>query len=495
MLTYGVDAIERDGALVWRSRSGRQDRIIDLETLAVSDDVTGRLEETRLPEAEVSGRIRLSFIEADSNYEVRAAEAAFPEETGATVSQSEVPLVLTQSEGRQVAERWLAEARSARDLVRFALPPSRTDVGAGDVVRFGDGSDLYRIDSVERAEWSRIDAVRIERSAYEPGPEVEIVLPPRLFLPVAPVLPVFLDLPLLTGDEVPHAPRLAVAADPWPGGAAVYAADGENGFTLNTVIDQPSVIGVTETALPGAMPGTWDRGRPLRVRIAGGALASAEPSSVLAGANAAAIGSGENDDWEVFQFATATLVAPETYELSMRLRGQAGTDGIMPAEWPAGSRVVFLGSQVRQIDLPSSLRGIARRYRIGPVARAFDDPTFVEETRAFAGIGLRPYAPVHLRAERGAGGDLRVGWIRRTRIDGDLWDQADVPLGEAFEAYRVRVRKAGEVRREATVPSPEWIYVAALQTADSVFAPFEIEVAQISDRFGPGLFRRISIDV
>jgi hypothetical protein len=68
-------------------------------------------------------------------------------------------------------------------------------------------------------------------------------------------------------------------------------------------------------------------------------------------------------------------------------------------------------------------------------------------------------------------------------------------VGEALEAYRVRFLKTGGIWREATVPSPEWIYVVALQATDDVVAPCEIEVAQISDHFGPGLFRRVSIDV
>jgi hypothetical protein len=34
-----------------------------------------------------------------------------------------------------------------------------------------------------------------------------------------------------------------------------------------------------------------------------------------------------------------------------------------------------------------------------------------------------------------------------------------------------------------------------MQAADGAAPPFEIHVAQLSDSFGPGLFRRIVIDV
>jgi hypothetical protein len=196
----------------------------------------------------------------------------------------------------------------------------------------------------------------------------------------------------------------------------------------------------------------------------------------------------------VFQFAEAQLVGPDSYEVSRRLRGQGGTDPLIPAAWPAGSRFVVLNAALRQINLPAALRGIERHYRIGPAAIPFDDSSYVEEARAFAGVGLRPYAPVHLRAARTAHGDLRVTWIRRTRIDGDLWSDIEVPLGEASEVYLVRVRVDGAIRRQAQVPAPVWVYQMTEQAADAVSGPFQIEVAQMSDRFGPGLFRRISIN-
>ncbi|MGI1663321.1 baseplate multidomain protein megatron [Palleronia sp. KMU-117] len=494
MLGYGFDAIERDGALVWRSRNGRETAEVDLTGLVDSPEVSGRLEEVRLPEAEVSGRVRLTFVEADADFEPRAVEAAFPEDDGTAISQSELKLVLTQAEGRAIAERWLTEARAARDRIRLALPPSRIGIGAGDLLRLGEAPDLYRVDAVETAAWQQLEAVRVERSAYVPGPEIGDIASPRPFVAPSPVLPVFLDLPLLSGDEVPHAPRLAVAADPWPGPVGIFSAIGEGGFALNGVIERAAIVGVTETPLFAAQAGSWDRGAPLRLRLSEGALSSAEPAAVLGGANVAAIGSDDGEDWEVFQFARAVLVAPEVYEVSLRLRGQAGTDALMPEEWPAGSRVVLLDEAVRQVDLPSSLRGVSRRYRIGPASLPLDDPDFIETDRSFAGVGLRPYAPVHLTASRGSDGGVRLSWIRRTRIDGDLWDGLDVPLGEASESYVVRILKAGQLLREVTVGAPIFTYSLAMQLADGADAPFEVGVAQISDRFGPGLFRRISVD-
>ncbi len=486
MLAYGFEAVEREGELRFQMRDGRPAVALDRGLLAVAQEAD--LEAQRAAVAEVAGRVRLGYVEAEGDFAPRQAEAIFPDEDDPGVTASEVELVLTAAEARGTVERWLSEARVARDGLRFALPPSAARLGAGDVVALEGGR--WRIDRVERGEAAVVEAVRVEPALYRPSDAVEERVIPRPFAAPVPVLPLFLDLPLLTGAEMPHAPHVAVAAQPWPGSVAVWSSAAEDGFALNTLVAGPSVVGVTETPLLRARPGLWDRGEPLRVRIGAGALASAGMAAVLNGANAMAIGDGSADRWEVFQFADAVLVGPQTWDLSLRLRGQAGSDALMPEVWPAGSRVVLLDGAPQQIELALSARGLVRHYRVGVTARGFDDPDAVAMQVAFDGIGLRPLAPVHLRGAW-AGGDLTLRWVRRTRIDGDSWASAEVPWGEEREVYLVRALVGGAVVRQEEVAVPHWTYPAAARAADGVGGAFAVEVAQLSDRFGPGLFRRI----
>jgi hypothetical protein len=351
----------------------------------------------------------------------------------------------------------------------------------------------YRIDRVELAEAQMVDAMRVERGLYVPSDAVEERVVPRTIIPPVPVLPVFLDLPLLAGNETPHAPHMAVAARPWPGAVAVWSSQSEEDFELNRLLPAAAVIGRTESVLRAAPAGLWDRGEPLRVRISGGALASASEAAVLNGANLMAIGDGSADRWEVFQFRTADLVAPRTYDLGLRLRGQAGTDGVMPAVWPVGSRVVLINRAVQQLELPLAARGLSRFYRVGAAGRGYDDPSVVTRTLAFDGIGLRPHPVAHLALRPGASGALVASWVRRTRIDGDSWQARDVPLGEQAELYLVRVIADGTVVREVEVSSPSWTYSAAAQQSDGPAADLRIAVAQVSEQFGAGPFRQISV--
>jgi len=492
MLAYGFDVVERNGQLVFRNRDARVVAEIGEDDLALSPDLDGKVETTRLSEVDTAGQVRLGYVDSQSSYEVRSVETRFPDEELVGVSQTDLPLALTKAEGLATVERWLAEARVARDTARFALPKSKLLIGAGDVVRYA--GQRYRVDRVEQAEGQLLEAVRVEPGVYLPADRTEEIISVRSYSPPVPVVPIFLDLPLLTGEEVPHAPHVAVGADPWPGSVAVWSASEDAGYEVNRLIAAPAIIGVTESDLSAHDPGLWDRGAPLRVKVTGGDLASASMLSVLNGANAMAIGDGSGANWEVFQFANADLVAPDTYELSLRLRGQLGTDGIMPPVWPAGSTVVLLDLALTQIDLAISARGLARYYRIGIASRGFDDPNVTLRIEAFDGIGLRPYPVSHLRRTV-TGGDIRLDWKRRTRIDGDSWQTSEVPLGEESEAYQVRVIQGATVIAEYGTTQPQFLYSAAMRVQDGVAGTFELAVAQLSARFGPGPFRQIEVSV
>ncbi len=493
MTAYAFDAVERDGWLHFITRTGRPAATLEEAGLARDDDLGGALEVIRQPSAEIAGRVRLSFVEADGDYGVAMAEAVLADDTTPGIRQSELPLVLTRAEGARMAERWLVESRVARDGARFALPPSRIDLGAGDVVDLpvGEGRGLFRVDLAEDAGRQLIEAVRVEPEVYRPQVTEDEPVTGRRPVAAVPVEALFLDLPLIRGDEVPHAPHVAMTGAPWPGSVALYSAPQDNGYVLNRIVTQPSIVGVTESPLAAAAPGLWDRGPGLLVRLVRGELASAMEADVLSGANLAAIGDGSAEGWELFQFAEAELVAPQTYVLRGRLRGQLGSDATVPAHWPEGSLFVLMNGLPEQIDLAAAARDVERHFRYGPAHRPLGDPSYRYRIETFRGIGLRPYSVCHLSARRDAAGADRFHWIRRTRIDGDSWSGIEVPLGEATESYLIRVYDGSTPRREAIVAVPDWTYSAAERASDGIGGAYRVEVAQISERFGPGPARAL----
>jgi hypothetical protein len=492
MLVHGFDSFGLEGRIAFAGRSGLVAGEIAADAVAVGERGTA-LALTRGAPTDAPGRIVLGYARAEADYAAGAAEATSPDAAEPDAAQSSVPLALDDGAARAVAERWLGEARVARDTASFELPPSALRYVAGDVVRLAaEGrADLYRIDRIDDAGRRAVSAVRIEPSLYR-APVYAAARGSRSAPAVArPVDAEFLDLPLLTGEEAPHAPHVAVSQAPWGGAVAVYASATDHGYALAGEVARPAVVGATLAPLGAATPGLRSRA-VLRLRLDAGALRSVTAEELLAGANAAALRHAAAADWEVIQFERADLVGPGEYVLNGLLRGQAGTDAVAPAVWPAGTGFVLLDGAVRQIAMPAAARGLARHYRIGPATRAYSDPSYLHLVESFAGVGLRPYRPAHLRAWP-QGEDVRLGWIRRTRVDGDGWEGRDAPLGEEREAYAVRVRVDGALRREAETAAPAFLYTAAMRAADGAGAR-EVEVAQISERFGPGPAARITLE-
>ncbi|RFP87609.1 host specificity protein [Rhodobacteraceae bacterium 63075] len=490
MLAHGFDAVERDGTLHFIMRDGIETAEIGAGEVAMVEEFDAEIERIRASEAELVGRVRLRFIEAGADFDAISEEAILPDEGTHAVAGSELPLVMRRGRGRQIVSRWLSEARVARDRLRFALPPSRLDVAAGEVLRLkgDDGDVLLRIDRVELGKERIVEAVRIEPESYVPVEVAEDVPGLPGFVPPVPVFPLFLDLPLMTGEESPHAPHLAITAKPWPGSAALYSASEDAGYAFEKLVTRPAAIGVLEAPLAAAAPGLYDRTGLLRVKLTSGTLASVSDTGLLNGKNLAAIGDGSPENWELVQFRDAALVAEDSYELSHLLRGQLGSDAWQPEIWPDGSYFVLLDAAVEQIDLPLSARTLPRDYRIGPAARAYDDPSYTHIEAAFSGVGLKPLSPCHLSVVQEAGGDISARWIRRSRIDADAWEGIDVPLGEETEQYLLRVRSGGTVLREELLGAPEWSYSVSQAQSDGAGAQISVEVAQVSAIYGAGAF-------
>lgn len=483
MMTHGFDAFEQGGVLVFRSRTAAQVKLIAPEEVLANAD--GDIRHVRASDQEMPNAVQLDFSEADAGFEPVSVEVRAPWQSVQRPSAAEVPTVLTRGEARQAVDRWMSELRLGREAVSFAVPPSRGDVVVGDLVAFANAPDVtYRVEQVTADLEREIEAVRVDTSVYRPAPEVAEQAITAPYVPPMPALCLALDLPLLRGDEVPHAPYMAATADPWPGGVNVYRSCVDAGYQLAMTLDAQATIGTLTTPLAYAPAGALQRAA-LEVDLVSGALTSAQEEALLAGANLAAIGDGTPDGWELIQFRNAEPLGSGRYALSGFLRGQAGTDRLIPDAWPVGSYFVLIDGALQQMDLPPETLGQPWFLRSGPVGRAYDDRSFETAELRFSGQGLAPYRPCHPVCEVHGDAHL-VGWVRRTRLGGDDWDRAEVPLAEASEQYHLRIYAQGALVREQTVNDPSFTYTRGMREADGALNGYRIEIAQISDLFGAG---------
>lgn len=197
------------------------------------------------------------------------------------------------------------------------------------------------------------------------------------------------------------------------------------------------------------------------------------------------LGSGAPDGWELIQFRKAEPLGGRRYRLSGFLRGQAGTDWVTSDAWPEGSYFVLIDGALGQLDLGLEGLNLTQFLRSGPVGRPYDDRSYTTQEVSFVGRGLAPYRPCHLECVR-AEGDDTLSWVRRTRIGGDDWAREETPLAETFEAYLVRIYKDGALVREEKLTESRFVYPASLRVQDGIDGAYRVEVAQVSDLFGPG---------
>jgi hypothetical protein len=160
----------------------------------------------------------------------------------------------------------------------------------------------------------------------------------------------------------------------------------------------------------------------------------------------------------------------------------------------AGARFVLLDGALACVDLTPDEIGLAYNWRCGPANRDLGDASYVQLEHAFAGIGLKPLSPVHLRGTR-SGGDLAMSWVRRTRTGGDSWDSAEVPLAEDFERYEIDILSGTTLKRTLTSASPEVIYTSAAQTEDfgAPQSAVQVRIAQVSAVYGRGTAREATL--
>jgi GTA TIM-barrel-like domain/Putative phage tail protein len=493
-LAYFFDAAESQGLIrfVMRGRPGPVSCGEGDLVLQGGDPSFGftleRAQETDLPVAS-----RLTYIDADADY--RQAVAVARRLTGSSdrVASSALPLVLDQGQAIGIGERLLVDAWTMRESAAFALAPSALALDPTDEVELeaGGRTRRLRLTEIDDASARAIQAVATDPSVYEaitgpsrsPGAAQGMGFTGRAALE-------FLDLPLLTGAEVPWAPYASAFASPWPGQVLVLRSAGSSNYALDTALTRPATIGETTADFYAGPAWRWDEANTLSVRLYSGALASLDDLSVLGGANALAV-RNEDGAWEVLQFATATLAAPGRWTLSKLLRGQAGTEGAMRSPVAAGARVVLLDAAPVQLSLKQNEYALPFNYLWGPVGKPISDPSWQGASESFAGVGLRPLSPARLSA-LWQGGDLALAWIRRTRIGGDSWDQTEVPLAEDGEAYDVEILDgAGAVVRTfASLAAPQLAYGAADIASDfpsGLPSPFRFRVYQLSATYGRGV--------
>jgi hypothetical protein len=420
----------------------------------------------------VAGEVALGFYDPARDHQA-GLQRAFRDGPTARVDSRALAAAISAEEAKRFAQERLSWLWAARSTAKLRLDWRRLGMMPGSVVTLEGEPGRWLVDrwllgpATVDLELTRLPAslgTSPDASSGRPVSEPDIAHGPT-------VLRLF-DLPLpSTGTE----PWLAaVAAGTAPGWRrALLTVSFDDGASWQDIgpTAQPAVIGTAVNAPAGAPAALFDERNVLDVELlhAGMALEARGDPALAGGANLAVVGS------EIVQFGRAERIGERRYRLSRLLRGRRGT------EWAANGHMVGEAfalldpDAIRPIEVPAGTIGAdASLIAVG----IGDELGGVSATCAATAESLRPPSPVHLCAERLASGDLRIDWVRRSRLGWTWASGSDTPLVEELELYRVTLASAG-TSRTVIVTDPSLLYTAGEQAADRLALPIAIDVVQL----------------
>jgi hypothetical protein len=269
-----------------------------------------------------------------------------------------------------------------------------------------------------------------------------------------------MNMPVLTPDNDKAGVHWAATGmlSTWKGSKLSLARTAGT-WEVAGAMDKSCTMGWLVSTLPSASRYGRDDTNTLTVQLypfCPKTLESTTDDGILAEANAAALVYPDGTV-EMIQFTTATLIAPNIYELTGLMRGRKDTT---PGEHLADAMFVLLDTAIRFVELRPDDVGTTITFRA--VSNGTDPDAADEDVLTMTSIeSLREWQPynVVLRAD-GAGGYC-VEWIGRGRLGSSLMPQHSINFG----GYSVTFTEGADTLTVSTVEQSTCQSQAALEAA------------------------------
>lgn len=396
----------------------------------------------------IPSEVVISYNNIDKDNQPDAEPATVHEAAYTRSVRIQLPLTMTRSQARAIAERTLWAGVSASKLVNIQLPFKYVRVAENTKVRFNAFGRT----------WTAL-VTRCDRSAATGAIELEAMvenvrsIPEQLYpsyeVPISgttdsPGYSLFwdgIDSPGFFEDHLLspgiYVPATPYHSGPWGGGNLMMSEVDAEDYDLVKPLAPAARMGVTTDVLPSGSIGVWDLSSTVNVRLYGSeTLESRTEDEVLGGANHGIIG-GELIAWQ-----DVTLEADGTWTLSKLLRG------LRDSEVFVGSHVVnevfyqIQRSTCNFVPLPyvsSSGRSVdLKPATVGTLLENVEKRTVRTGAR-----NMRPFTPINLSVTPSSDG-WNVEWepVTRSFYDpfvGGLWDSL-----ESVNKYQIEVFADGD---------------------------------------------------
>lgn len=467
---------------------------IPWEDLAATDgsDIGDSLPYSREMDSQLPQKVNITALSADREYGESTQYYERLNTSAVNTEDRDIPLVLSDDEIAQMAEKLLFLRWLERDDFDFSLPPTYLDLEPADVatVNAKFGTFELRLAETNYESDGRLTckaklnnaAIYTSNAVGAPGhgPDGTIPLTGESIV-------VLMDIPVVdetVQNSVGFAAAMAGYTNGWSSGVLVQSPDSGQTWSELQAFDGKGTFGRVTGVLPSSSCTVIDQ-RSLTVSLLAGELESVTRDQMLAGVNYAAY--GVDGRWEIVRFQNAVLQPNGSYVVSGFVRGQRGT------EWASGLHQqndwfvllddpdnLFIGMSVESI-------GQGRTYRAVTAGASIDSAS--DQAFTYRGVNLECLSPVYAKGSRDGSSNFSGTFTRRSRLSNTWWTNGVVaPVGEASEAYEIDVMSGSTVKRTISVASPAWSYSAADQTTDfgSVQSSITFRLYQLSDKVGRG---------
>lgn len=441
---------------------------------------------------EVPSKVTLTYIDKDLDHAQNVVNSAIQGEEEKELKVN-VPIVMTQTQAKDLADKTLYLERLSRITYGFSLPRTHLKYDPGDILPMlinGVTVNLLITDvAYDPRGMITLKAVENDIDLYDlstnlpaslPRPPVQRIAPPSTFYN--------LNIPYLSDADIGMTTALvALDKQNWTG-ASLFASY-DNGITYAPIV--PTLtgtrIGTAATILPNAGIDVLDYTSTLQVYPLAGQVGTIEPITILEmlnGKNTILLGD------EVLRFADADLQLDGSYILSVFQRGVRGTENHTSTH--VADETAYL------LDNKTSLSAeVGRPFLIKALSfGSYDTLASVSPVSVSPlGVGLRPYAPCQVTGSR-ASGDLTINWQRRDRINAEWRGAGEIPMSESIEKYEIDIYNVNTVVRTITVISAKTtVYTSAQQVTDfgSAQSAIKMRLYQISSVVGRGSYIEVTL--
>lgn len=395
-------------------------------TVTVDDMVVDSYEYTRESAIEYPRKIELMYQNARIGY---AAAKATVERISPDVKVSgdirlEVPVVLTEDEAAQVADKQLKVAwADAEGEIVFSLPCSYEYLTPGDAIGVVMRQSVRRLrmDKFETADGMLKITGKIDRQSAYTSDVTGIPLPDPTPPPptiVGDTILAYLNIPALidSNDFLGYYVAGAGQTESWYG-AVVQRRSFDDDWEQVARINRGTCIGLTQTALTSASehyPDTTNRIRVQLYNMGGRVPQEVSQGQLLRENNGAAL-CREDGTAEIVQFRDVNEVSAGVYDLTYLIRGRLNS----VADAHASGVLFVLLDGVVPVSTTTSDIGVTFTHRAVSLGQSPEDAEEREDT--YQPAMMQVEFPVDLlRGYVDSAGMINVSWSPRERFGTDI---------------------------------------------------------------------------